>query len=334
MRWLKLLGKVLLALVGFFLALGVGLYLWSLLYPEVQPVALVSNPDPSADYAEARARFDALLASEEARGDLDPKCLPVLLTHGEQTDRAIVLFHGLTACPYQYRELGQDLFDAGYNVFIPRLPRHGLADRTANVLADLTAEELAGAMDPAVDIAAGLGKDVTLAGLSLGGNVAALAGQLRGDLDLAAPMSPALGLRFVPDLLTPALTRIILGLPDFYMWWDPINQANFQAESGYPGYSTHALGEIFRLGLAERAFAETNAPAAENLLMITNMGDPAVNVGAANTLAGEWKEKSAAVTEYEFALLPWLPHDFISPDSPGVKTEVSYPVLEDLLAPE
>jgi pimeloyl-ACP methyl ester carboxylesterase len=295
-------------------------------------VALRSTPDPAQNYDEAMAHFDALLAEEKARGDIDEVCLPYVLTHGERTPRAIILFHGLTACPFQYRELAQLYFDEGYNVYVPRLPRHGYSDRTSNALAELTAEELAGMMDPTADLAAGLGEQVTMAGLSLGGNVAALGGQLRSDLRLAVPMSPAFGIRFAPDFMTPALTRLILGLsPDIYIWWDPINKADFQAESGYPGFSLRALGEIFRLGLSVRALAETQPPVAQDQLVISNWGDPAVSIGAIDHLTDAWRRQGGSVQSYRFPLFPWLPHDFISTDAVGARTESTYPKLIELV---
>ncbi len=330
MRVLKILGLVVLGLIALILSAYVWAYLGSLVMPELKPVQLQSTPDPAADYDEAIARFDALLTTEIERGDIDEKCLPYLLTHGQKTDRAIVLFHGLTACPYQYNELAQLYFDEGYNVFVPRLPRHGYADRMTNALADLTAEELFGVMDPTADLAVGLGDRVTMAGLSLGGNVAAAGGQLRPDLHLAVPMSPAFGLRVAPNFLTPAITRLILGLPDFYMWWDPINKENFQAESGYPGFSLHALAEIFRLGISLREMAKTSPPATPNLRMITNWGDPAINLPAADELADDWRRLGGSVQSYRFPLLPWLPHDFVSTDAVGGKTNVSYPKLLEL----
>ena len=331
MRVMKIVAGVVLFALALLLAGYLAIYLWSLTMPAVQPVALTSSPDPAQNYAEAMARFDALVAAEQARGDIDPQCLPFVRTHGEKTERAIILFHGLTACPHQYRELAQLYFDQGYNVYVPRLPRHGYANRTTNALAELTAEELAGVMDPSADLAAGLGNQVTMAGFSLGGNAAALGGQLRADLRLAAPMSPALGFRFVPDFLTPALTRLILGLsPDIYIWWDPFNKENFQAASGYPGFSLHALGEIFRLGLALRDLAASQPPAAQNLLVISNGGDPAVNLGAIDDLAGKWRAQGETVQTYRFPLLPWLPHDFIATDAVGGKTDLSYPKLIEL----
>ncbi len=331
-RSLKMIGYIVLALLALLLAAYLGIYLWSLTMPAIAPVTLASSPDPAQSYEAAMARFDALLAEERARGDIDEKCLPYVLTHNERTTRSIILFHGLTACPFQYHEFAQLLYDQGYNVFVPRLPRHGYIDRTSNALAELTAEELAAMMDSTADLAAGLGDEVTMAGLSLGGNVAAMGAQLRTDLRMAAPMAPALGFRFVPDFLTPALTRLILGLsPDIYIWWDPINQADFQAESGYPGFSLRALGEIYRLGLGVRALAADQPPASQSQLMISNWGDPAVSLGAIDALTAAWKRNGGDVATYRFSLLPWLPHDFISPDAVGANTAHTYPKLLELL---
>ena len=326
-RWARRLGWVVAVLAGILLVFYLGVYLWSLAMPPLQPVALASTPNPAGSFEDAMARFDVLLAEEEARGDIDPKCLPYQLNHGAKTERAIVLLHGLTACPFQYHQLAQMYFDQGYNVLVPRLPRHGLADRTSNALAELTAEELLASMDPSLDIAAGMGDQVAIFGLSLGGNVAAAAGQLRAGLHLAVPTSPAIGLRFTWPGITPALTRIVLGLPDIYIWWDPINQADFQAESGYPGFSLHALGEIWRLGLALQGVADTTQPAADRLLMLTNWGDPAINLANADILADAWRRNDGDVSTWRFPLLPWLPHDIISTDAVGANTDLTYPVL-------
>lgn len=332
MRILRFIGYTVLVVLALVLAVYLTIYLWSLTMPEIQPVALGASPNLARSYDEAMARFDALLAEERARGDIDEVCLPYVLTHGAKTERAIILFHGLTACPFQYRELAQLFYEDGYNVFVPRLPRHGYIDRTSNALAELSAEELAAMMDPAADLAAGLGGEVTMAGLSLGGNVTAAGAQLRSDLRLAVPMSSALGFRFTPNLLTPALTRLILGLsPDIYIWWDPINRENFQAETGYPGFSLRALGEIYRLGLAVQALADARPPASQAQLMISNWGDPAVNLGAIDALAAAWRSHGGTAASHQFPLLPWLPHDFISTDAIGANTDLTYPKLIELI---
>lgn len=321
------------AAIGLGLLLVLYLVLWvaSLFMPRLQPVAIASTPNPARSYEEAIQRYDELVAEYKAANAIDPICLPQLLTHGEKTEHAIVLLHGLTACPYQYHELAQQYYDQGFNVFIPLLPHHGLADRLSNALADLSAEELMAAMDPAVDLAAGLGDQVTIQGISLGGNVAVAAGQLRGDLEVAMPISPAIGLRVIPAALTPAVARLLIGLPDIYVWWDPINKAEFQAASGYPGFSSHALGEIIRFGLALLDRATQEPPAAPKLLLVTNWGDPAVSLQAADQLAQAWRRHGGNLETYHFPLIPWLPHDIIATDAVGARIEETYPVLLQLV---
>ena len=92
-KFLKIVGLVVLGLIALVMVVFAGIYAWSFAMPELEPVAIVSSPDPASNYDDAVARFDALLAEEEARGDIDPKCLPFLLTHGQKTDRALSLIH-------------------------------------------------------------------------------------------------------------------------------------------------------------------------------------------------------------------------------------------------
>lgn len=112
-----------------------------------------------------------------------------------------------------------------------------------------------------------------------------------------------------------------------YMWWDPINKANFQAESGYPGFSLHALGQIWRLGLAVEDAAKATPPTSAKQLVISNWGDPAINLANATALADSWKRNGGDVSTYRFPLLPWLPHDIIATDAVGGNTALTYPVL-------
>jgi alpha-beta hydrolase superfamily lysophospholipase len=86
-------------------------------------------------------------AIEIAKGlqDLDgpnvnPVCHTRLYTHGRQTERALVLLHGFTNCPRQFDDLGKDFFARGWNVLIPRYPRHGYTDRLNTAIAELPAD--------------------------------------------------------------------------------------------------------------------------------------------------------------------------------------------------
>jgi len=99
---------------------------------------------------------------------LHPLCVTRAFTHGERVNNAVVFLHGFTSCPDQFDQLGRLYYEKGYNVYIPRLPRHGDRDPLGLSLQGLTAEELAEAAMQAVDIAQGLGERVLVSGLSGG----------------------------------------------------------------------------------------------------------------------------------------------------------------------
>jgi len=117
--------------------------------------ALSSNPDPVQSYEEATQRIEAMRA--DRLSEMNPDCLPQLMTHGNTVEHVIILVHGYTSCPAQFGALGQQFHDLGYNVLIAPLPHHGLADRMTDEQNQLTAKELTEYADEVVDIAHGLG---------------------------------------------------------------------------------------------------------------------------------------------------------------------------------
>jgi carboxylesterase len=88
---------------------------------------MVSHSNPAKSYAEAVQRIQALQTTNAAK--MNPECITEFMTHGQKTDKVIILAHGYTSCPAQFKELGQHFYDLGYNVLIAPLPHHGLADR-------------------------------------------------------------------------------------------------------------------------------------------------------------------------------------------------------------
>jgi pimeloyl-ACP methyl ester carboxylesterase len=143
----------------------------------------------SLDFGAATARAEAVIRAEGADPDVRAECRSQLLTHGARAAKAVLLLHGYTACPAQYSDLAKTYFDHGYNVFVPRAPRHGLVDQLAH--AKVTAVELVDYAAQSLNIAAGLGDDVGVVGISGGGVLATWLTEYRpGTVRHALVLSP------------------------------------------------------------------------------------------------------------------------------------------------
>lgn len=279
-----------------------------------------SHPQPVTDYDEAVIRVMAMQEADNQDLTRDV-CITKLYDHGKQTDHVIVLLHGFTNCPEQFNELGKQHFEAGNNVFIPRMPYHGLTNRLTEALVNLTAEDLAAFGDKVIDIAHGLGKKITVMGISGSGTLIAWLAQNRADIDFAFSIAPLFGLAFVPPAFTKLFERIALLLPNFFLWWDPRTKANnpYSIYYAYPRYPTRALVEIIRLGMITRAQAEKSPPKAGNITMIINDAEPAVSNTEIVKFIKLWqKQGNVKVSELHFEKEMKLPHDIITPGTPGV----------------
>jgi alpha-beta hydrolase superfamily lysophospholipase len=290
---------------------------------------LASHSNPAKTYGEAVQRIQAMQADGASK--MNPKCITQFMTHGQQTQHVIILVHGYTNCPEQFAELGQRFYDLGYNVLIAPLPHHGLADRMTDEQGQLKAEELAAYADQVVDIADGLGKQITMAGLSAGGVTTAWAAQNRKDIDLAVIISPAFGFQAIPTKLTAPIMNIVSILPDTFVWWDETLKANELPTHAYPRYSKHALAQIMRLGFAVQAQAKAQAPAAGKFLVITNANDTSVNNVLTAQVVSIWMQNGATINTYEFPASQGLAHDLIDPSQPNQPIDMIYPQLIELI---
>src|SRR5260370_30125005 len=99
--------------------------------------------------------------------NVNPVCRTRLYVHGRRTERSVVLLHGFTNCPQQFDDLGKAFYELGWNVLIPRYPRHGYSDRLTNSVAELRADMLIALANRSAEAGAGLGERLTAAGLSL-----------------------------------------------------------------------------------------------------------------------------------------------------------------------
>lgn len=295
------------------------LILWVILRPTPTD-GVASHPNPTRNYDEAILQVKAM--QEDDNQDLARDvCVTKLYDHGSQTEHVIILLHGFTNCPEQFNELGKQYNEAGNNVFIPRMPYHGLSDRLTDALVHMTANELASFGDRVVDIAHGLGKKVTVMGISGSGTLVAWLAQNRRDLDFAFAIAPLFGLAFIPPVLTKLFERIALLLPNFFLWWDPRTKADnpYSIYYAYPRYPWRALAEIMRLAMITQAQAERFPPQAPNIKLIINDAEPAVSNAEIFRLYRSWKKHGRGnLSEYHFEKEMKLPHDIITPGTPGV----------------
>src|SRR5437899_7230128 len=125
--------------------------------------------------------------------NVNPLCHTRVYTHGQRVERSLVLLHGFTNCPQQFDTLGRQFFDRGWNIVIPRYPRHGYTDRLNTSIAELRSEHLLAVANRSTDIASGLGERVTVAGPSLGGVLAGPLAPHRHGSERDAPNSPLPG---------------------------------------------------------------------------------------------------------------------------------------------
>lgn len=285
---------------------------------------------PAASYNEALDRARAIMARDD--GQVLPTARTSLIEAGERRPWCVVLLHGLTNNPGQFAQFARMLQQTGANVFIPRMPKHGYADRLTDALASLTAEELVSTTNEAIDIACGLGDKVAVLGISMGGLLAAYFGQYRADVASAVPVAPDFGVLHLPQVVTSTLASLGRVLPNVFLWWDPRIKSAQRPRTAYPRFSTHALSQTIRIGDAVIEAAKTAAPLAPRIATVVNLVDPAVNNESTKEVVDLWEEYRESGIEYiEYRDLPEN-HDIIDPDNPLARTELVYPRLIDALA--
>lgn len=249
--------------------------------------------------------------------------------HGRRTGRATLLLHGLSASPRQFIAVAQALHARGHNVFVPRLPKHGHRNRLSESLATLNAAQLEACANDALAITKGLGERVNVAGFSLGGLLAAYLGQF-SHVDRAIAISPFLGVSWIPNVFRLRVARWILRRPNRFFWWDPFLRERQMPEHGYPRFATHAIAHGLTIAHELLEASQTQAPQAEELVLVVNPRDSAVNKRAIIRLGERWlRAKPHAVTIARLAGMPPFVHDVIEPKRhPAVAQRVTQVLVE------
>lgn len=263
------------------------------------------KPEPTA-----YARSIAAIARRQAVDDsvAAPGARSILLTRGAPTPRVIVLLHGLTDSPRQFEALAYLLHADGTNVYVPRLPQHGLRGGNVRALSALTAAQLRGVADSVVSEARGLGDSVIVVGLSMGATVGAWIAQER-QVGRVVLIAPAIEPGRIPSLLDRPLIGLADRLPSMTRQ-SPTDSARPDREAGF---NLRATAEIFELGRSVSGSAAREAPWTRHIVVLVNAGDRTVKLSAAEALARDWSRHGATVAVYELPDSLRLPHNIIDP---------------------
>jgi pimeloyl-ACP methyl ester carboxylesterase len=238
----------------------------------------------------------------------------------------------MTASPAQFERVARALFDRGHNVIVPRLPRHGHADQLSTALARLRAEDLYRAVRDYVEVAHELGEEITVAGFSLGGLLAAWIGQ-RYSIDRCVPIAPFFGIACIPNRFMNTVAERLLRLPNRFYWWNPILRDRRIAACGYPRYATHAIAHSYRIARELLDEALTIRPGARQIAIVTNAREVAVNNYAIRRLYRRWQRHRPNDVSLEVISGLPLSHDIVSPERPWKLADRVEPTLLSAIDP-
>lgn len=285
-----------------------------------------SAPHPAENYAAALKQFEAVEEAEAAL-PLCPEGRSRIFTHGHKTDRVFVLLHGLTNCPEQFVPLAKILFASGANVVIPRARYAGYADRMNEIQGMQSGQDLLDQAAAGLDIAAGLGDRISMAGLSGSAVAAAWMAENRDGIESVLIMSPFFSLYGYPVPVVDALSAVLSRTPNFYKWWnDDLKEKNPGPPYAYPRYGTGCMADTVQL--ARNVRASTGPLKAGRLDILTAATDVGANNALTDQLAAKWTAKNPGrITISQFPKSDGVPHDMVDVNQPDAKISISYPVI-------
>jgi pimeloyl-ACP methyl ester carboxylesterase len=202
-----------------------------------------------------------------------------------------------------------------------------LLSHSVSELKALKAEELQEYADDTIDLASGLGNEITVVGISGGGTVAAWIAQQREDVDRVLALSPFFGVPEIPSLLNTFLMNLASRAPNVTLQ----NPAEPQRDWVYRGEATRGVAEFMRLGRNVFAGAEDEAPAVPEIYFITTAVDDTADNDFTVELGEIWRAAGADVSSYEFDTTNGIPHNSVDPAADPAKKALVYDKILEML---
>jgi esterase/lipase len=271
-----------------------------------------------------------IIENNNSEKDLNPVCKEYLSKSKNQESKGvIVLFHGFTNCPKQYDILTEELNQKGFDVYAPRIQKHGL-QRINDRLEKLKTSELLETIQNSMNIAFSLSKNVSVAGIS-GGSIMATFAANYFPVQKNLMISPI----FVPVgysawQLTP-ITNIASTIPNQNRFWDEkTKDLILEPVYAYPRWSTHALTSFLRLTTSLQS--KNKFGANQKWLLMTTQKDEAINLQETKEVTRKWQQEAKfELREFEFLKEDNLDHDFVDPRQTKANTKLVYPKIVDFL---
>lgn len=122
-----------------------------------------ANPDAGFLLARVYAANEKMIARQAGA---TPVREPQLYSTGRYSDKAVLLIHGFTACPWEMADLGEFLQQQGINAYAMRLAGHGTKPED---LLNIKWQDWYQTVEEGLNLTRLLGKEVYVMGVSTGG---------------------------------------------------------------------------------------------------------------------------------------------------------------------
>jgi esterase/lipase len=142
---------------------------------------------------------------------------------------------------------------------------------------------------PTITAATGLGNEIRVTGLSMGGVLAAWSAQFREEIERVVVVAPALNIPGTPSIATTTFMNLSSRLPNFSL------PGRSKLDHAYAGESTRGLVAMFTLGRATQESTHQRGPAATEVVVVINPDDDQVDASEVKGFADRWARQEGQV---------------------------------------
>ena len=302
--------KIIVWIVGVIILIAALLVVVAFFWPATSKQLQSSNSE-KLNYNQSIAAAIRTINGDSSNTDVRPECRSIIKTHGQKTAKAVLMIHGVSACPQQFVELGDTFFKAGYNVYIPRVPSHGLTDNKRH--GEITIPAMAQFMNSSTSIISGLGEETGVIGLSGGANMATWIAQYN-----SATISRAL-------LLSPFYQPSASEMP---AWQSPLLRNLYGRDilpdsfSAGSNLSYRALGKY--MIIAKNYKSDFKATGLKHIGVVTSENDTSIDMNLATNIPQQIATASnAKFQSYSIPASFGIGHDIVALSQDEVKKHVN-----------